>query len=494
MDVNSFVIGYKKGKASVPSPETQEKEITITENGTTEVTPDDGKLLSRVIVETEVTDGYFATEENEAGGLTYEISANMVEGGGAKLNIHCSADTPPTDTSKLWVKTETEPPAVIVSSVTETADGVAGGEAQITSIGTLDVGDMKFLASASVDNKIYLFGNNTGTDYWFDTFCYDIKTGQIEEVAGYTGTSMSGENFVSVGNNIYCFGGDTKDTTLSSQYLRYISIYNTEKHKVSPSSASLPYPMAYMGSAVVGDKIYLFGGITDSGALDTILCYDSATDKITTLEEKLPVACYGIGAATVGTKVYLFGGRSSSSILKTILCFDTKTENIEQLSATLPRGMYSTCTQAINNRVYLLGGLLGGYELGRATKNICCFDVDKGTVEQLTTKLPYPVAKSESAVAGVGLAIYLLSTSAKEEGSGTLVESNDMYKFEALSMLLAENAIQIYPTLEKNMFRIVNTQTVRIDIGVKSVFKGNTENVGEEVEAALYQDGEWVNI
>lgn len=57
MDVNSFILGMVKGKASVPVPDTQEKTVTVTENGTTEVLPDEGKLLSKVTVEANVAGG-----------------------------------------------------------------------------------------------------------------------------------------------------------------------------------------------------------------------------------------------------------------------------------------------------------------------------------------------------------------------------------------------------------------------------------------------------
>ena len=51
MDVNSFVLGMKAVKT--PS---QEKEILVTENGQTEVTPDEGKLLSKVTVNTDLAE------------------------------------------------------------------------------------------------------------------------------------------------------------------------------------------------------------------------------------------------------------------------------------------------------------------------------------------------------------------------------------------------------------------------------------------------------
>ncbi len=52
MDIVSFVMGLQKGKAS--APEMQEKTVKITENGTTEVLPDDGCALSKVTVDVSI--------------------------------------------------------------------------------------------------------------------------------------------------------------------------------------------------------------------------------------------------------------------------------------------------------------------------------------------------------------------------------------------------------------------------------------------------------
>lgn len=56
MDITSFVLGLKKGIASA-KVETQEKTVDITENGTTEITPDDGYALSKVTVNANVAGG-----------------------------------------------------------------------------------------------------------------------------------------------------------------------------------------------------------------------------------------------------------------------------------------------------------------------------------------------------------------------------------------------------------------------------------------------------
>ena len=47
-------VGLSKVTVNVPATPTQEKSVTITENGTTEVTPDSGKNLSKVTITTNV--------------------------------------------------------------------------------------------------------------------------------------------------------------------------------------------------------------------------------------------------------------------------------------------------------------------------------------------------------------------------------------------------------------------------------------------------------
>lgn len=59
--------GYSDGKAdgSGIAKEEQEKSITITKNGTTEITPDENKVLSKVVVNTSVLDTFMARLKNE---------------------------------------------------------------------------------------------------------------------------------------------------------------------------------------------------------------------------------------------------------------------------------------------------------------------------------------------------------------------------------------------------------------------------------------------
>ncbi len=55
MDMTSFVLGLKKGEAG--NLKTQEKEVTVTENGTIEVLPDAGYALSKVLMSVNIASG-----------------------------------------------------------------------------------------------------------------------------------------------------------------------------------------------------------------------------------------------------------------------------------------------------------------------------------------------------------------------------------------------------------------------------------------------------
>ena len=181
--------------------------------------------------------------------------------GGVDLNIHYSSTTAPSDTSKLWVKTDTN-----VGKVTVTND-ISGTPNGITTLSTT-----------------------------LPTAAFNIGT-------------------AAVGTKIYLFGGSTSGSRLNT-----IQVFDTTTNTRTTLSATLPTAAYGIGTAAVGTKIYLFGGSTSSSYLNTIQVFDTTTNTRTTLSATLPTAALSIGTAAVGTKIYLFGG-SASGYLNTINCF-----------------------------------------------------------------------------------------------------------------------------------------------------------------------------
>lgn len=73
------VSGYDLAEVDVQPLPPQTKEVTITENGTTEVTPDEGRLLNKVVVKAETTKANLTDFINNGGTLTAYKGAEMPE-------------------------------------------------------------------------------------------------------------------------------------------------------------------------------------------------------------------------------------------------------------------------------------------------------------------------------------------------------------------------------------------------------------------------------
>lgn len=133
---------------SAPAVQTQEKSVTITQNGASEVTPDTGKYLSKVSITTNVPSTPTPTQEK-----TVDITANgqttvSPDAGynlsGVTVNVNV-----PAPASKL--------PSVIDKSVTSiTADDLTG----ITSIGLYAFYDCQNLTSITVPASVTSIGDH----------------------------------------------------------------------------------------------------------------------------------------------------------------------------------------------------------------------------------------------------------------------------------------------------------------------------------------------
>lgn len=439
---------------------TQAKTVDITKNGKTEVLPDTGYALSKVIVNTNV------------------------ESKGAELNI-AYGDTPPEDTTKLWVKTS-EPSKVVVSDNfdVETIEGTS-----LVASTAAHTQDHSAGAGGTIDGKIYLIGG---------AYCPLTSNARLT-------------------TEIVCYDPDTE-------------VFTT-------MPAVLPQALICMGCAVVGTKMYLFGGSKDNDGssyfTNTIYCFDAASQTLTTLSATLPKKDYKLTAVAVGTNIYIMGGNTVSSV---VYSFDTLTDTISTLSFSMPvpfkfglsfsyganiylvghycNSAYSTDILQINidkqtvntfgklsvTRVYgaaLVGGKLCVYGEPTSAYKIDVVDLETKSIEtfSITSLLGQNFAFYFAVAVSCNDAMYLFDGYQYNYAQSSS-HSKNVHKFKASvdKLLLPQGVLQIKPTLGRNKFSLIKSDSLDVEIGVDVVAKGNANNEAELIETAIYKDNAWTNI
>jgi N-acetylneuraminic acid mutarotase len=181
----------------------------------------------------------------------------------------------------------------------------------------------------------------------------------------------------------------------------------------------LPYSMSDAASASVGDKVYLFGGVSSS-VLDTVTVFDTATKNIETLSVRTPQKISHCEAQAVGNKIYLFGGKNGSTVYDTIHVFDTESRTFSTLSTTLPQPVYRSCSAVVGDKVYLFSGAYS--TAGFTTNKIVEFDTTTNTVTTLGVQFPASMCDMEAVSAGDMVYIF---------GGISSSLSNKIYAFNA---------------------------------------------------------------
>lgn len=381
-----------------------------------------------------------------------EISGIQAGGGGAALNI-AYGDTAPEDTSKLWVKCA-EPSGVVVSPMFEGVEKLKHG------VSALPRAEYASTA-ASVGNKIYLFGGmyGSGTTH-YTIYMYDAEANTIETM-GSMKKARSQLVSAAIGTKIYIFGG-VSDVT--------IEIYDTETNSIAYSSVTLPYYSPNMAIGCVGNKIYLFGASTNSSTANAIYVYDAETDTMTKLSVSLPFSTYiGSASAVCGTNIYLFGGTYNNTLYNSIYVFNTESLKLEKLSVTLPLAVRYARAVACGTNIYIFGG----ENLSNKSSQILKFDSITETIVELSAALP--TAASYIAISAVKKQVYLFGGLTSDGGLDTI------NKF-TVSAELPTNVVQVQTSLNKNIFPLVQSDTITVEMGVEAVYLGNSEGYVEPVE------------
>ena len=420
-------------------------------------------------------------------------------GGGAELNIHYSLDTPPTNTSMLWVKTK-EPSKVTIKPNADDFQYVDNLQYN-TSFNIL--GGAKGCC-ASYNDHVYFIGGTSGyntkpTDGVCDFYYYEYSGG------GYW-TNTNGKVKLpqyracvccaAYDENIYVFGGAYSNYNNSNA----IYVVDVVANGSYSYSQKLPATLVNACCARVGDYTYIFGGKTTSlsantGRTNKIIRFTPTGEAIGYIEETLHEATQNMCCAANGEKIYLFGGdNEAGNILDTIYCFDPATEKLELLETRLPIAITGAACAALGDYIYVYGGCTDfttpsyNYDIYRF--NVKSHKIDKSGASREVG--PY------ASQMGVARGIILIGGGAgyypSGYGVGGTVEIKGHTYAPREDFELHKNEMLVVSDQHNNVFTALKAGDTKIDTGVLAVFKGNSDNVDEMQEAALYKDGEWKPI
>lgn len=118
------------------------------------------------------------------------------------------------------------------------------------------------------------------------------------------------------------------------------------------AKAPMLTPRAYLGAAVVNDRIYAIGGSNGPQVNEE---YYPATNTWTT-KKPMPTGRSSFGIAVHANKIYCIGGRGTDGISGANEIYDPATDTWKS-GAQMPTPRYGLKANVVNGKIYLIGGI-----------------------------------------------------------------------------------------------------------------------------------------
>ncbi|KAK3322911.1 hypothetical protein B0H66DRAFT_515627 [Apodospora peruviana] len=222
--------------------------------------------------------------------------------------------------------------------------------------------------AAAVSGKIYVLGGMTGSSWAGTPKCwvYDPITDKWTSIPSMPAGEARGSAVVGLYNNTIWLAsgktgsGGTSVTTVSA----YDTVAGQWLTSLPEQARNIPEGRDHGGGGIVGTKFYQMGGSLGpiSNRKDTVfvLDLDDLKSGWMTRGGRMPTPRRGFASAVVGTKVYTFGGEgnpdpASNGVFKEVEVYDTESDTWASLPAMrIPR--HGSCAVAVNGSVYIPGG------------------------------------------------------------------------------------------------------------------------------------------
>jgi len=396
-------------------------------------------------------------------------------GGGTKLNIDYG-QTPPTDTSKLWVPLSGKPDNVECSPVIS-----FGSEVFSTEQGSFS-GNLAAEAQQNniVGTKIYQFcGVFGGLNKQSKVFWYDFSTKQTGQIAISNVSAKSESTSVSVGTKIYSFGG----LTATNSTYNYIDVFDTSTEAapevIKLSGTVVGTARIAMFSTYKDGKIYFGGGNAGSATSSAaIYSLDISTNAVEKAFSTFKAFASHSSAIFVGDDLYIVGCNSSSvnsnsKVFKVNLQSQSQEEFLQ-----LPGNYYAPVVACFDNRyIYVLGGTPTTSVTAPSLK----IDTVTKTYEQLSDNFntyAFGVAYGIS-----GNKIYILGGSPSYQLSPI---TNAIRSFTAQSDLQSNHLLLQEDYGFDGLWSALKSKDTDLKVKVINAYLGDSNNIAQLTNAYLY--------
>ncbi|CAM4672571.1 unnamed protein product [Lepidochelys kempii] len=226
-------------------------------------------------------------------------------------------------------------------------------------------------------------------DFYMLTITFTDLTWERIPHDGHIPCAREGHTLCVVRGKIYLFGGcSTQDAKecLPGVYSFNLSSLTWQKVK---TNGIAPQTLRH-SSAVVGENIYVYGGVHYGKAVDDLYMFSTVSLSWTPVKTtgSAPGARSGHAFATVGQVIYMFGGCSGENIYCTDLhALDTGLLTWQQceVKGGIPSGRtHHTFTAHHDKDIYLFGGIYESKDGHKTPKN----DVMKLSLAKMKWKMP----------------------------------------------------------------------------------------------------------
>lgn len=290
--------------------------------------------------------------------------------GGTNVTISGSGFIPPSVTTNSWAATgKSLPNTTYISQTAIVGDkvymfGGYNGSGSTNAIYSAPLSDPttwtntgKTLPStlygsqvAVVGSKIYLFGGYNGVASNQSNYSNSIYSANVSDPTTWTNTgktlptALSNSALAIVGSKIYLYGGS------GTGYSSAILSANVSDPTTWTSAGTLPTSLDSTTVAVIKDRVYLFGGSVSSAPSNLVYSAPISNPVSFTQTGSLPTSSVGNRTIIVGNNIYLYVGTTiyTASI--------TNPNSWTNSGATLPAALNGTSLSVINDKLYAFGG------------------------------------------------------------------------------------------------------------------------------------------